>query len=165
MSILSVFLGIFFGILGASEALELPGVYKTQAFLNAKSSYVEFFEYKGKFYAYGISNADGSNARKDKNNPDPRLRNRSDKGVVFLSDLTQVGHRYYKGGKAYNFYDGRTYYVKVVQNDNGDLEFTPSYDKWGYVGKTFTWKRLDNQEIKSLKIKRFDLGEVIRTIP
>ncbi|WP_104748058.1 DUF2147 domain-containing protein [Helicobacter cetorum] len=165
MSVLSVLLGVFFSILGATDALELPGVYKTQAFLYMKSSYVEFFEYKGKFYAYGIQNSDGSSAKKDKNNPNPKLRNRSDKGVVFLSDLEQVGHRYYKGGKAYNFYDGKTYYVKVVQNSNGDLEFTPSYDKWGYVGKTFTWKRLNHQEIEALKIKRFNLGEVIRTIP
>ncbi|AFI06223.1 DUF2147 domain-containing protein [Helicobacter cetorum] len=151
----------FFGFLGA---VELSGIYQTQAFLHMKSSYVEFFKYKGKFYAYGISNVDGSSARKDKYNPNPELRNRSDKGVVFLSGLVKKGDRSYKDGKAYNFYDGKTYYVKVTQNSKGDLEFTPSYDKWGYVGKTFIWKRMSNEQVKALKLKRFNLNEVLKTI-
>ncbi|EJB60794.1 DUF2147 domain-containing protein [Helicobacter pylori] len=145
-------------------AVELPGVYQTQEFLYMKSSFVEFFEHNGKFYAYGISDVDGSKAKKDKLNPNPKLRNRSDKGVVFLSDLIKVGERSYKGGKAYNFYDGKTYHVRVTQNSNGDLEFTSSYDKWGYVGKTFTWKRLSDEEIKNLKLKRFNLDEVLKTL-
>ncbi|WQS07635.1 DUF2147 domain-containing protein [Helicobacter pylori] len=145
-------------------AVELPGVYQTQPFLSIKSSFVEFFEHDGKFYAYGISNADGSSAKKDEHNPNPKLRNRSDKGVVFLSDLIKVGERSYKGGKAYNFYDGKTYHVRVTQNSNGDLEFTPSYDKWGYVGKTFTWKRLSDEEIKNLKLKRCNLNKVLKTL-
>ncbi len=156
-----ILISIFCGLL---EAVELPGVYQTQPFLSIKSSFVEFFEHDGKFYAYGISNADGSSAKKDEHNPNPKLRDRSDKGVIFLTGLTKKGERFYKGGKAYNFYDGRTYYVKVTQNPNGDLEFTPSYDKWGYVGKTFTWKRLSDEEIKNLKLKRFDLNEVLKTI-
>lgn len=56
-----------------------------------KSFFVEFFEYNGKFYVYGIFDVDGFKVRKDKFNFNLKLRDCSDKGVVFLSDLVKVG--------------------------------------------------------------------------
>ncbi|BDQ27422.1 hypothetical protein ASB1_10980 [Helicobacter heilmannii] len=54
-------------------AQALDGIYKTQAFLYMKSSYVEFFKYGDHYYAYGIANVDGSPAGKDIYNKDPAL--------------------------------------------------------------------------------------------
>ncbi|WP_104750235.1 DUF2147 domain-containing protein [Helicobacter cynogastricus] len=147
--------------LGAST---LEGVYKTQSFLYMKSSYVEFFKYGDKYYAYGIANVDGSSARKDIYNKNPALRDRSDKGVVFLYGLTHVEGNIYRGGHAYNFYDGRTYYVRVRQKKNGDLKFLPSLDRHGFFGKTFIWKKLDNAYLKNHDIVKPDFSQVLETL-
>ncbi|WP_104686912.1 DUF2147 domain-containing protein [Helicobacter felis] len=148
-------------LLGANT---LEGVYKTQSFLYMKSSYVEFFKHGGKYYAYGIANADGSKARKDIYNKNPALRDRSDKGVVFLYGLTHVKDNLYKSGKAYNFYDGRTYYVRVWQQKNGDLKFRPSFDKRGFFGKTFIWRKVDNAYLKDHEITKPDFSQVLETL-
>ncbi|WP_104695709.1 DUF2147 domain-containing protein [Helicobacter salomonis] len=156
-----IVIGWMFGVLGAST---LEGVYETQSFLYMKSSYVEFFKYKGKYYAYGIANVDGSKAQKDIYNRDPALRDRSDKGVVFLYDLTYVDENTYKNGKAYNFYDGRTYYVQVRQKKNGDLKFLPSFDRRGFFGKTFIWKKVDDAYLKEHGITKPDFSRVLETL-
>ncbi|WP_104707825.1 DUF2147 domain-containing protein [Helicobacter ailurogastricus] len=145
-------------------AENLDGIYKTQAFLYMKSSYVEFFKYGDHYYAYGIANTDGSPAGKDIYNKDPALRERSDKGVVFLYGLTRVCGNTYKNGKAYNFYDGRTYYVQIHQDKNGDLKFLPSLDRRGFFGKTFIWKRIDEAYLKKRGIKKPDFSGVLQTL-
>ncbi|WP_121020420.1 DUF2147 domain-containing protein [Helicobacter vulpis] len=156
-----IVLGFLCGVLGAST---LEGVYETQSFLYMKSSYVEFFKYKGKYYAYGIANVDGSQARRDVYNKNPALRGRSDKGVVFLYDLTCVDKDTYKNGRAYNFYDGRTYYVQVRQKKNGDLKFLPSFDRRGFFGKTFIWKKLNNAYLTEHGIVKPDFSRVLETL-
>ncbi|WP_104758829.1 DUF2147 domain-containing protein [Helicobacter bizzozeronii] len=142
----------------------LEGIYQTQAFLYMKASYVEFFKYEDKYYAYGIANVDGSPARKDIYNKNPALRNRSDKGVVFLYNLQHIYDDTYKGGRAYNFYDGRTYYVQIHQKKNGDLKFLPSLDRRGFFGKTFIWKKLDENYLKEHNITRPNFFEVLQTL-
>ncbi|WP_120945978.1 MULTISPECIES: DUF2147 domain-containing protein [Helicobacter] len=161
MRYICIIWGFLCGVLGAST---LEGVYETQSFLYMKSSYVEFFKYKGKYYAYGIANVDGSKARQDIYNKDPALRQRSDKGVVFLYDLTCVDKDIYKNGRAYNFYDGRTYYVQVRQKKNGDLKFLPSFDRRGFFGKTFIWKKLDNAYLQAHGITKPDFSRVLETL-
>lgn len=156
------FLFLFSNLLFANE---LTGVYKSQAFLFFKSAYVEFFEFGGKYYAYGIENADHSPAKKDYKNPNPLLRDRSDKGVVFLSGLTETSPNNYKYGRAYNFYDGRTYYVKIHQKHNGDLEFHTSIDASGYIGKTFLWKKVTDKDMQQEGIIKPNFDEVLKTIP
>ncbi|MDO7253547.1 DUF2147 domain-containing protein [Helicobacter cappadocius] len=143
---------------------ELVGVYQSQSFLFFKSAYVEFFKINGEYYAYGLENADHSPPKKDSKNPNPELRNRNDKGVVFLYDLIQTSPNNYKNGKAYNFYDGRTYYVRIHQRKNGDLDFYSSIDSTGYIGKTFLWKKLTEEEVKERGIKRPNFQEVLSTI-
>ncbi|WP_163532655.1 DUF2147 domain-containing protein [Helicobacter suis] len=143
---------------------ELDGIYKTQAFLYMKASYVEFFKYGDKYYAYGIANVDGSKAHKDIYNKNPALRNRSDKGTVFLYKLSRACGDTYTGGRAYNFYDGRTYYVQIKQKKNGDLKFLPSLDRRGFFGKTFIWKRLDEDYLKKHGITKPNFSEVLQTL-
>ncbi|PAF53519.1 hypothetical protein BKH42_05585 [Helicobacter sp. 13S00482-2] len=143
---------------------QLAGIYQSQSFLLFKSAYVEFFEFNGKYYAYGIENTDHSPPKKDSKNPNPYLRNRSDKGVVFLYGLVHTSADNYKYGKAYNFYDGRTYHIKIHQRKNGDLDFRSSIDSTGYIGKTFLWKKLTQDEIEKAGIKRPNFHEVLNTI-
>lgn len=157
-----LFLFLFTNLLFANE---LAGVYKSQAFLFFKSAYVEFFEFGGKYYAYGIENADHSPAGKDYKNPNPLLRDRSDKGVVFLCGLTETSPNNYEYGKAYNFYDGRTYYVKIHQKHDGDLEFHTSIDANGYIGKTFLWKKVSDKDMQDEGIIKPNFDEVLKTIP
>ncbi|PAF46401.1 hypothetical protein BKH41_09225 [Helicobacter sp. 12S02232-10] len=151
-------------LLSSLNAQTLEGLYKTQSFLYIKSSFVEFFKLNGKYYAYAIANENNSPPRKDSNNPNPNLRNRSDKGVVFLYNLVQTAPNTYENGKVYNFYDGRTYYVTIHQEENGDLDFFVSIYKKSIIGKSFLWKHIDDKSLEEKHIKKPDFNEVLKTI-
>lgn len=150
--------------LHTSFAQNLEGIYQTKPFLYMKGAIVEFFNSDGKYYAYGLANADGSPAHKDTHNPNPKLKDRPDKGVVFLYDLIQTSKNTYENGKAYNFYDGRTYYAKIHVLKNGDLEVAFSLDSTGYIHKTFIWKKLNKKSLANLKIKKYNMNSVLLTL-
>ncbi|PAF43959.1 DUF2147 domain-containing protein [Helicobacter sp. 11S02596-1] len=164
----SIIVSLVAPIFAILNAQSLEGIYETESFLYMKSAFVEFFKHDGKYYAYAIANTDGSSAQKDKHNPNPALRDRSDKGVVFLYDLTQTSPDNYRDGKAYNFYDGRTYYVKISQKPNGDLEFYSSLYKDGIIGKSFLWKRIDkdtlDKYLEAKKLKEPNFHQVLESI-
>ncbi|PAF52682.1 DUF2147 domain-containing protein [Helicobacter sp. 13S00477-4] len=146
------------------KSQNLEGIYQTSSFWWQKKVFVEFFKFNNKYYAYAIKNIDNSPAKKDSHNPNPELRNRSDKGVVFLYDLIQVSPNVYENGKTYNFYDGKTYYVKIYQKDNKDINFFVSIDPTGFIGKTFLWKHLDNDFIKENDIEKPNMQDVLKTL-
>ncbi|PAF48396.1 hypothetical protein BKH46_00335 [Helicobacter sp. 12S02634-8] len=145
-------------------AQKLEGLYQTESFLYIQSSLVEFFKFQGKYYAYAIANTNGSPAQKDTHNPNPALRNRTDKGVVFLYDLKQTSPSTYEQGRVYNFYDGRTYYVHIHQKKNGDLSFFVSLYQGGIIGKSFLWKHINEDYLQKHHITKPDFNNVLKSL-
>lgn len=132
---------------GASDSSVLDGYYMTHVGDSGRQSIVEFFTKNGKFYAYGFANVDGSGPKKDSKNPDPKLRERYDKGSVFVYGLKSDGKGSFGGGEVYNYDDGKTYHLKITKDSNGILTLRASIDKLGMMGQTLTWTPLTQEQI------------------
>ncbi|RDU59144.1 DUF2147 domain-containing protein [Helicobacter marmotae] len=144
----------------ASFAASLEGYYMTHKGEKGQQSIVEFFKKGDKYYAYGFANVDGSPPKKDINNANVALRNRFDKGSVFVYNLVREGKsNVYKNGKVYNFDTGKEYYAKVTL-DGDILELRGSIDKSGIMGETKIWRRLSEEELKPYLSQKPDFSVV-----
>ena len=153
-------LGLVFIYLWVGFGAELERNYMTHKGEMGQHSIVEFFKKGEKYYAYGFANVDGSAPKKDANNPDPALRERVDKGSVFVYNLVRDGKSdVFKDGKVYNFDAGKIYYAKVTLKGNV-LELRGSLDKTGYMGETKIWKRLSDEEVKPYLSQKPDFSVV-----
>lgn len=143
---------------------ELEGYYMTHKGESGQQSIVEFFKHNGKYYAYGFANVDGSAPKKDINNPNPALKNRYDRGSVFVYNLVRDGKSdVFKNGEVYNFDAGKTYYAKITLK--GDtLELRGSIDKSGIVGETKIWKKLSKEEVMPFLDKKPPFSEVLESL-
>ncbi|PAF49277.1 hypothetical protein BKH41_03920 [Helicobacter sp. 12S02232-10] len=156
-------MGIFILLMAMAWAGDLNGIYITHIGDSGRQSIVEFFKHNGKYYAYGFANVDGSKPKKDIHNPNPALKERFDKGTVFVYDLVRDGNTY-KNGKIYNFDNGKTYYLKITL-EKDDLKLRASIDKSGLMGETLIWKKLSEQEAQKYLSQKPSFQEVLKTIP
>lgn len=84
-------------------------------------------EYQARFlYGNEVVEADGVTLRKDAKNPDPALRGRSLKNIVFINGL-RYGDGEWAGGSIYDASSGRTYNAKA-EMQGGKLHLR------GYLG-------------------------------
>ena len=84
-------------------------------------------EYQARFlYGHQVVEADGVMMKKDVNNPDPALRSRSLKNIVFATGL-RYGNGEWTDGSIYDASSGRTYNCKA-ELDGGKLHLR------GYLG-------------------------------
>ncbi len=140
--------------------------YKTHIGKSGRQSIVEFFtknaESKTKIYAYGYANVDGSGPKKDIKNPNPKLRERVDKGAVFVYGLSKTDSDkcVYEGGEVYNYDDGKTYHLKITIESNGNLTLRASLDKNGWLGETLTWTPLSESDIAKYNGEKPDFSVV-----
>lgn len=139
--------------------------YKTHIGKSGRQSIVEFFTKsngsKTKIYAYGYANVDGSGPKKDIKNPSPKLRERVDKGAVFVYGLSKSADEcVYEGGEVYNYDDGKTYYLKITIESNGNLSLRASLDKKGWLGESLTWTPLSPQDIAKYEGEKPDFAVV-----
>ncbi|GAB4051190.1 DUF2147 domain-containing protein [Spirosoma litoris] len=97
--------------------------------------------YFGKLvWASTMFEADGKTAKKDVNNPDPKLRSRSRQNIVNVTNLSYDDGEY-TGGKLYNPDDGRTYSLKAKLKSVNQLEFR-GYVGISLLGQTMKFKRV-----------------------
>lgn len=142
----------------------LNGYYITHIGDSGRQSIVEFFEKNGKFYAYGFANVDGSGPKKDINNQNPALRERFDKGAVFVYGLKQTKADVFSGGEVYNYDDGKTYSLKITKEKNGNLTLRASIDKMGMMGKTLEWIPLTQEQINHYLPEKPDFNVVLESL-
>lgn len=136
-------------------AVDIAGIYAIS--FESTESYVEIFKKNGKYYGVGFANKDGSPGGKDKNNPDPKLRERDLHKAVFLYNLVEEKDNKFEDGKIYNYKDGKTYHAsaKLVGNT---LEIKASKDSMGIFGRTLKWRKLSNSEVSAIQSKRLDVN-------
>ncbi len=154
------FLGIIFIFATSMFCADLNGYYMTHKGKKGQQAVVEFFKKGGKYYAYGFANIDGNPPKKDINNPNPALRNRLDRGSVFIYNLVRDGDSdNFIGGKVYNFDVGKEYYATITLK--GDtLELRGSIDQSGIIGETKTWRRLSEEEVSQYLSQKPDFSVV-----
>lgn len=157
---LVVYMACMFGWSYGAEGL--AGFYKTHVGSDGRQAIVEFFYKDGKYYAYGFANVDGSPPKKDSNNKNPALRDRYDRGTIFVYGLEGEGEKY-GGGKVYDFHNGEIYYAKVRLN--GDtLTLHGSVDKSGMIGVDKVWTRLSNEEVRPYLHLKPSMQDVLKTL-
>lgn len=80
--------------------------------------------------------------KRDIENPDPALRDRTWCGLTVIEGLKFNHGRWdWKGGSVYNPKDGHSYSVKLRSGDGNLLEIR-AYIGIGLLGKTETWSRV-----------------------
>jgi uncharacterized protein (DUF2147 family) len=79
--------------------------------------------------------------KRDKNNPDPALRQRELCGLTLLWDLRPSGPDRWEGGRFYNPESGRTYNV-VTEHTPSDQLVARVYEGFTLVGETKTLSRV-----------------------
>lgn len=106
----------------------------------------EMFDAGGSYSAraiYGAQmvEADGKTFKKDVRNPDPKLRDRSLKGIVFLANLTwNARNRRWEDGKMYAPVSGRTLSARVSMVE-GKMELR-AYMGMPIMGRTMVLHRV-----------------------
>jgi uncharacterized protein (DUF2147 family) len=78
--------------------------------------------------------------KRDKNNPDPTLRQRELCGLILIWDLHPTGPGHWEGGHFYNPESGRTYSV-VTEHTSSDQIVARVYDGFTLIGETKTLRR------------------------
>lgn len=106
----------------------------------------EIFKSEGKYFgkllwAYNIYESDGITPKKDFNNPDKDLQNRSRIGMVNVKNLSYVDDNEYTGGMLYNPTDGDTYNLNAELINENQLNFR-GYKGLPMFGKTIKFKRI-----------------------
>lgn len=111
-----------------------------------KTSKIQVYEKDGKFYGkivhLEVENDSEGKPRKDKENPNDKLKSRPLKGLVILKDLEYQGKGSYDDGEIYDPKSGKTYSssAELVGKDKLDLR---GYIGFSLIGRTSTWTRAE----------------------
>lgn len=138
----SLFILIFLGVILSSQAQSENAIvglwYNTE-----KTAQIEIMkmgsEFIGKIIWLNNSNPEGKPAT-DKQNSDPKLRNRPLMGLVILDGLKYVSG-IWKGGDIYDPNSGKTYSCELKLKSEKVLE-VKGYLGFSFVGKTVEWTRI-----------------------
>lgn len=98
-------------------------------------------KYFGKLlYASNMYEADGKTSKRDNNNPNQSLRNRSRQGITNITNL-KYNRGEYSGGSLYNPSDGRSYSLSAKLINANELHFR-GYIGVSLLGRTMKFKRV-----------------------
>lgn len=119
-----------------SNADRVIGTYITET----KEGKIEIFKESNKYYGKIIWRKD---ARKDTENPDEKLQNRSVIGLIFMSDFTFNGKNVWVDGTVYSIDNGNTYSGKMWLENQGKTLKMRGFLGISLLGRTATLNRLD----------------------
>ncbi len=88
-----------------------------------------------------VTNDPATKPRLDALNADPKLRGRSQAGLVFMQHFQPVGDNRWEDGKIHNFDDGKTYSCLLRMERPNEL-LIKGYIGFSLLGKSQTWTRL-----------------------
>ena len=134
------FLIIFVGSIAFSQYNpdQILGKWHTEE----KNGSLLIFKYKNKYYAQALTGPEINN--KDVKNPDPKLRDRLLKEIIFLQDFEYIPKKgKYMNGKCYNTRDGKTYKAWMRMKDKNSLELH-GYVGFSLLGRSVHWTRVPN---------------------
>ena len=137
-----VFSLVSFSAAHAVEEEEILGIW-----INAAGDgQVEISKQGEKYIGTVLGSTDqNSPDRKDINNPDPDLRERSLQDMKILGDLTYRGDNKWAGGWIYDPNNGKTYKCKISLKDSDTLKLR-GYVGVSVFGRTEEWTRKSPDE-------------------
>lgn len=130
---------LLFGLGAAARAAPEPSTIEGDWWTEDREAIARIYEEDGVFFGKLIWTEE--TGAKDDDNPDPKLRDRPLKGLVFLKGFRFDGDGEWDGGKVYAPDDGKTYsgYMKLGGPDTLKLR---GYVGFRLFGRTATWKRV-----------------------
>lgn len=125
--------------LGLTAQSSVEGIYWTPD----QKGQIELYERNGVVYGRSVCcNED----KKDVNNPDPTLRDRSMVGIEVMSGFKKRGKKTYVNGRIYNPKDGKTYRAKMwIVGDKIKVR--------GYIGSPMLGKTIVCERAEQLAAK------------
>lgn len=119
-----------------SKADDVLGEWYTED----KKGTILIFKYKNKYYAQAATGPEINNL--DVKNPDPKLRSRKLKEVIFLTNFEYSSDKKkYINGLTYNTRDGKTYKSWLKMKDKNSVELH-GYVGFSLLGKSVHWTRV-----------------------
>jgi len=137
-----------FSILLAVEADLIVGKWYTEN----NSSIVEIIPRGDTFYGkiielkepnYSADHEYANQEKMDLENPEEALRSRKLVGLEILSGLSFSAKKAsWIKGRIYDPESGKTYYCKIIYENDDELTIRGSLDKWGLAGRSSIWRRV-----------------------
>lgn len=131
----------------AVEMHDIEGIWEIPEETEGKVSIAEIFIENNKAYAYTFMYANEKNNKLTIRNIDDENGNvRKLKNMIFLSGLEFNGDEW-DNGRIYNPNDGELYNVSAsLSSDKNILKIRVSFDRFGLLGRTLEWKRLNKND-------------------
>lgn len=149
--IILILMFVFSSMLAFAKGEEVLGKWITEKADNGNQIIVEIYQdtegkYNGRIDALTMPvYTEGEFAGKEKmdlNNPDENLKNRTLRGIDFVSGFNySEENKKYENGKIYNPENGKLYNSYMKLQDDGKLLVKGSIDKKGLIGKKQIWTR------------------------
>jgi len=113
-----------------------------------KNGVIEIYKRGAKFYGKLAWIKDSLDKKtklrvKDKENPDPKLRDRKICGLEILTSFYYVGENNYKEGNIYDPESGKTYSCKMKLANDGKTLDLRGYLGVSLLGRTEVWTRIE----------------------
>lgn len=136
----------------AQNSGDIEGFWYMPSDKDGNTAVAKIFAQGGKYHAFSFSYTNGGALQKvDSANPDPALRKRPLRGLIFLRNLEFSGGAWHNGS-IYRPDDGKSFYAKVkISADKNTLTIRASIDRTGILGGTLIWHRADASHEKELK--------------
>ena len=111
-----------------------------------KKSHIEIYKtqediYEGKIVWLAEPLDENGNLKKDKENPDPKLREQPLNGLIIIKDLKYLNDNEWGDGEIYDARSGKTYSLNATLKDENKL-FMRGYIGFSFIGKTTSWTRV-----------------------
>ena len=111
-----------------------------------KKSHIEIYKtqadiYEGKIVWLAEPLDENGNLKKDKENPDPKLREQPLNGLIIIKDLKYLNNNEWGDGEIYDARSGKTYSLNATLKDENKL-FMRGYIGFSFIGKTTSWTRV-----------------------
>lgn len=103
-----------------------------------KDGTIEIYKRGSKYYGKILT---GKNARKDRENPDPKLRNRDLIGMEFILNFSFDGKDTWENGTIYDPNSGKTYQCKMWLTESNNLKIR-GFVGFSLLGRTEEFERI-----------------------
>ncbi|STQ86491.1 DUF2147 domain-containing protein [Helicobacter muridarum] len=140
----------------------LAGLYLTHKDTLGGQSIVEIFEYKNKYYIYGVKNLESDSTFFNCSNKPENSRNVV--GAVFGYDYVENSKGELVNGTIHNLYNCKTYYGKIIPKKNGNIEFVGSLDSHYWFSRAYEWKPLPPNQVEEYNNYRQPMDKLIEFI-
>ncbi len=134
---------LLFPFLIFSQTNDICGVWLEEK----KQSHIEIYKnknglYEGKIIWLAEPLDENGNIKKDKENPNPTLREKKLEGLTIIKELEATDDNKWGNGSIYDARSGKTYNLNATLKNNNTL-FMRGYIGFSLIGKTTTWTKIN----------------------